>query len=186
MLPEGQAPANWGQPTPVPGWQPQQQPQAAPQGQGAQAAPQQPPQPSRPPQTAQAPANGTQLAMLPSQLVLNRQLASTRFVDERGRLIGIVKPNPAFRMRMLRMAGSELVQNAPYMGLFMLAASVREIDGEQLPEPTSPLQVEHLVQRLDQEGLDAIGEAMQRVWGIGLQPEELKAAQEQALAAKNL
>jgi hypothetical protein len=163
MLPPGGTPPNWGQPGPTPPAQSWDEPLV-------------PRSPNGGAQQRQAP-----MAETPSQQIVNRDLKSLRFQDKRGRMIGVIKPTAAFRMRMLRMLGGELSQNPMYAGMAMMASCVRELDGELLPEPTAPLQVEALVARLDDDGMDAIGEAMRKHFGIGDQE-----TQDQAIAtAKN-
>ncbi|MDR3473338.1 MAG: hypothetical protein P4M09_16890 [Devosia sp.] len=80
--------------------------------------------------------------------------------DAKGRVLVVKKMAPLQRMRLLKAVGSENANNAPYLGYAALAASVSEIDGEAVTFPTTEAQVEFLVQRLGDEGLDAIGQAV--------------------------
>lgn len=97
----------------------------------------------------------------PTQAVINRDQKTARFQDRRGRVIGIRRMGAGDRMRVMRVLGSEGTENLLYFGHAMLAACVRLFDGEELPMPTSRNEIEALVDRLDDDGLDAIAKAIE-------------------------
>lgn len=85
--------------------------------------------------------------------------ANTAIVtDARGRQIGIKKLGPLDKMRLLKAAGPVNSKNDQYMGYAALAASVTAIDGSPEGFPGSEAQLEAMVGRLDEDGLDAVAE----------------------------
>lgn len=123
------------------------------------------------PATASAPPPAP-VVETPSQSVVNRATQFVKVQDVFGRTIGIKKPNAAERMRLMRVLGPELSENQVYFGHAMLAACVREFDGELLPAAASPAQLEHLVSRLDDEGLNAIAKGLSEHFNVGRAPGE--------------
>lgn len=101
------------------------------------------------------------LVETPTQAVVNQALKHVRTRDNRGRIIGLKKLGAGDRMRVMRILGGALTENIVYFGHAMLAAHVREFDGEAVPAPTSALQIEALVGLLDDDGLEAIATAIE-------------------------
>lgn len=133
----------------------------------------------QPPTTAAAAPRPT-ITETPSEAVIKSAVKSARVTDSRNRVIGIIRPSAGFRMRLMRVLGGELTGNPVYFGHAMLAACVRELDGEPVPAPTTSIQIEALVERLDDEGLNAIAQGMQEQFGLGATPDS-----EAVEAAKN-
>jgi hypothetical protein len=92
----------------------------------------------------------------PSQLLIvaAAQLGTTS--DKFGRRLTVRRLSALDRLRLFKAVGSELAQNAPYFGLAALAASVIDIDGVPVPPPMTEAQLESLVQRLGDEGIEAV------------------------------
>lgn len=88
----------------------------------------------------------------------NERLAVT---DSTGRMIEVRRPNALDRLRLFKAVGPALAENDRYLGLAMLAVCVTAIDGVPVPAPTTEHQIESLVQRLDDAGLTAIGDALE-------------------------
>ena len=82
-------------------------------------------------------------------------------VDDTGRSIEFRRPNALDRLRLFKAVGPVLAENDRYLGLAMLAACVTAIDGVPVPAPATENQVEALVQRLDDAGLTAVGNALE-------------------------
>ena len=76
--------------------------------------------------------------------------------DARGRRLGLKRINALDRLHLFECVGAVNAQNEPYMGYAALAYSVREIDGEAVAKPTKLMHLEALVQRLDDDGLNAV------------------------------
>jgi hypothetical protein len=60
------------------------------------------------------------------------------------------------RLQFLKLLGSENAKNELYVSHCGLAVCVTAIDGEAVPFPSSLLQLEHLYQRLDDDGIEAV------------------------------
>ncbi|WP_376092817.1 hypothetical protein ACE7GA_24370 [Roseomonas sp. CCTCC AB2023176] len=79
--------------------------------------------------------------------------------DSRGRRI-VWKALGAFdNMKLAEIVGASNIENGQYMLFANAAYSVQEIDGERTPKPATKLQLEALVQRLGDEGIEALFES---------------------------
>ncbi len=96
----------------------------------------------------------------PSQAVVKAGNMSVTVTDDNGRQITVKKLNALDRMRLFEVVGSENVSNEAYLGYASLAYHVSAIDGEPVPHPGSKAQLEALVQRLDDAGMNAVGAAV--------------------------
>jgi hypothetical protein len=94
----------------------------------------------------------------PSQEITSAANSVAVVTDVRGRKIGIRKPKLLDRMRLFEVVGAENAMNGPYLGVAMLAVWAVSIDGDLIPRATTKLAVEGIVQRLDDDGLDAVSE----------------------------
>jgi hypothetical protein len=63
-------------------------------------------------------------------------------------------------LRLFKALGPELAQNAPYLGIALLAVAVTSIDDIPVPPAVTEGQLEALVFRLGDDGLSAIADAM--------------------------
>jgi hypothetical protein len=85
----------------------------------------------------------------PSSRIVADAAAGIIVRDALGRQLSVRRLSALDRLRLFKAVGPELAQNAPYLGMAMLAASVTAIEG----------QLEALVQRLGDEGLSAAADA---------------------------
>jgi hypothetical protein len=76
--------------------------------------------------------------------------------DARGRRIRIRKINALDRMRVFSAVGPDNATNGPFMGYALLAASVIGIDGSVESLPRTLAQIETMVERLSDFGLEAV------------------------------
>lgn len=93
---------------------------------------------------------------LPSEAIL----AGTQTVDTMdgdGRVLTVRPPHALDQLRLFKAVGSVLAQNQPYLGMAMVASAVIAIDGVPVPAPTNEQQIESLVMRLGDRGLQAAG-----------------------------
>jgi hypothetical protein len=81
--------------------------------------------------------------------------------DATGRRIGYRKLSALEKMRVLKYVGAAASENRPYVGMAILAASVREINSEIEPFPQSERQIEAIIGQLDDVGVEAVAELMQ-------------------------
>jgi hypothetical protein len=111
-------------------------------------------------QTAPAVSMAHHVNETPTQAAMNAGSKFIKVRDALGRVIGIKKMAPIDNMRISRFIGGELSSNPAYFGYASMAACVREIDGEPIPMATSARQLEDLVDKLGEDGLEAISRAI--------------------------
>ena len=80
-------------------------------------------------------------------------------VDALGRKIKIKKLKPSERVTLMLMLGSDVAKNEMVFGHAFLAAAVTEIDGATIYRANSLLELNVILDRLDDEGLEAVGAA---------------------------
>jgi hypothetical protein len=98
--------------------------------------------------------------MSPSQQIQADANVVMRATDSAGRVLGVRRLGALDRLRLFKAVGPELAENAPYLGMAMLAASVIDIDAVPVPAPVSEAQVEALVQRLCDGGIAAVADCL--------------------------
>ena len=96
--------------------------------------------------------------MTPTDSITARSLTLRTVVDELGRTITVRQLTALDTLRLFKVAGPELARNQPWLSLATLAFSVVEIDSVPVPAPATEAQVERLVERLGDEGLNAIAD----------------------------
>lgn len=94
--------------------------------------------------------------MTPTARILSSANALFSAADATGRNIVARRLNALDKLRLLKAAGPILSDNQAWLGVAMLAASVTEIDGTPVPMPMTEHQIEGLVGRLGDAGLDAV------------------------------
>jgi hypothetical protein len=96
---------------------------------------------------------------------LGRQRAEV--TDARGRKIKIRKLMPLDRLRLFEALGAVLSENAMYFSYTMSVACIEEIDGNLYGIPTSKIQIEAMISRLDDHGLEAVARGYRENFGSG-------------------
>lgn len=81
--------------------------------------------------------------------------------DAFGRIIVVGRIKPSQQARVVDLAGDNT------SNLFRIVACVRKIDDDDIPFPKTRAEVEALMDRLDNEGMDAAGEALSKLVGTG-------------------
>jgi hypothetical protein len=107
-----------------------------------------------------------------------RALAEGNVVtDSAGRRIGIRRLSALDKARIFRAIGGDGADNNRYLGMVLAAASVSSIDGEPQPPATALglRQIEAMIGRLDDHGIQAVGDGMQELYGAS-QADELAIA----------
>jgi hypothetical protein len=95
----------------------------------------------------------------PTADLLADALATRAVRDAEGRVLQVKRLTALDRLRLFKAVGPALAQNASYLGMAALAASVVDIDGVPVPAPVSEAQVEALVGRLGENGIAAAADA---------------------------
>jgi hypothetical protein len=96
----------------------------------------------------------------PSSRLIAAAEAAPEAVDETGRRLTLRRLSALDKLRLYKAAGPQLAQNAPWLGIALLAASVVAIDGVPVPAPATEAQIEALVGRLGEHGLAAVAAAL--------------------------
>jgi hypothetical protein len=97
--------------------------------------------------------------------------------DSRGRKIEVRKVKTLDRMRLLELVGPELSANDRYVGLAALAYGVISIDGDAVPRPASKLALEALLDRLDDDGFNAVAQGIvENFYETDKTPDQIKDA----------
>jgi len=79
--------------------------------------------------------------------------------DGRGRVIGIKKPPFLAQFRLTEALGQS-ANNDAYMNMVFPVLYVSSVDGDPVATPTTKLQVEAILQRLDEDGYAAVFEGI--------------------------
>ena len=99
----------------------------------------------------------------PSGRIVAAAAERLRVTDAEGRALELRRLGALDKLRLFKALGPTLSQNAPYLGMAMLASSVTAIDEVPVPPPATELQVEQMVQRLGDGGIAAVAEALRPV-----------------------
>ena len=94
--------------------------------------------------------------MTPTATILAAADERLTVSDRTGRTLTARKLSALDKLRLLKAAGPVLSDNQAWLGVAMLAASVVDIDGVPVPIPATEQQIEALVGRLGDAGLDAV------------------------------
>jgi hypothetical protein len=111
----------------------------------------------------------------PRAQVLAKAAVEVTVTDARGRQIILKKPGVLAQYRIIEVAGGEAAKNEVWMSIVVPLIFVTSIDGDLIVQPTSRLQLDALIQRLDEDGLDAVMKGVKANFLVG-DPEVDKAA----------
>ena len=89
-------------------------------------------------------------------MILSVATRTVVVVDKKGRRLIVRRPTALDTLRLFKAAGPVLSQNESWLAMASLASTVTEIDGVPVPLPTNESQIEALVDRLGDDGLEAI------------------------------
>jgi hypothetical protein len=98
--------------------------------------------------------------MTPTASILADAAQERSVVDTLGRRLTLRKITALDKLRLLKAAGPELAMNQPWLSIAVLAASVAAIDDVPVPRPSTEAQIEAVVGRLGDEGIDAVADMM--------------------------
>ncbi len=77
--------------------------------------------------------------------------------DAEGRRLKVQKPTVLDKLRLFKAVGPDMAQNPPYLGLALTACAVKFIDDVPVPHPSNEQQIENLILRLGDAGMNAAG-----------------------------
>ena len=98
--------------------------------------------------------------MTPSETVLAAGGGPDDVAAADGRRITLRRLNALDRLRLFKAAGPVLAHNQPWLGMAALAWCVTAIDGVPVPVPGNEAQIEALIGRLGDVGIDAVAAAL--------------------------
>lgn len=98
--------------------------------------------------------------MTPTETVLAGTGELPEVSDAGGRRITLRRLSALDKLRLFKAAGPVLAQNQPWLGMAVLACSVTAIDGVPVPAPVTEPQIEAMVARLGDPGIEAIAAAL--------------------------
>lgn len=97
----------------------------------------------------------------PAQQVLERASSTCEVVDARGRKIVLKRPGPLAEYRFVEILGQS-ASNDRYLSMTLPLLYVTSIDGEAIPAPVNKRELEALIKLLDEPGLAAVTEGLQK------------------------
>ena len=100
----------------------------------------------------------------PTEQVLAKALATVSVTDKLGRTITLKKPGILAQYRLVEVAGDS-ASNETYMRMILPLIYVTEIDGDPITQPVNKKQLEALIQRLDEHGIEAVNIGAVKNWG---------------------
>lgn len=100
----------------------------------------------------------------PSQQLVREAVAEQIVPDARGRKITLRKPAVIQQFRLVRLLG-DAAANATYMAMVFPLIFVTAIDGDPVLPPQKESEIEALIQRLDEDGIDAVVKGVGEYWG---------------------
>lgn len=110
----------------------------------------------------------------PSEQVLSKAAQTFETKDSEGRTLVIKKPGILAQFNIVEVAG-DAAKNDVWMNMVLPVIYLSELAGEAVIPPKNRLQLNGLLQRLDEHGLNALGKAVQEHFGNS-DPEKGKAA----------
>lgn len=85
---------------------------------------------------------------------------SDSVIDKSGRVLELRRFGVLEQLRLFKCLGPELSENRAYMGLARVASSVAMIDGVPMLFPTHEAAVESILERLGEDGVEAVSSAL--------------------------
>jgi hypothetical protein len=96
----------------------------------------------------------------PTQQIVQDANRIEYVTDSLGRVLGVKRINAKHRFRVVKALSTATGEKPQALFLALIACACCSVDGDQVPFPINEIQVEALISRLEQEGLDAIGECI--------------------------
>jgi hypothetical protein len=92
----------------------------------------------------------------PSQELARATNAEVSVTDAKGRAITLKKPGVLAQYNMILMLGAEAAANQVYVNMVLPVMFVTAIDGDPVSRVTKRTELDALIQRLDDEGIEAV------------------------------
>ncbi|WP_454751692.1 hypothetical protein [Cupriavidus necator] len=104
----------------------------------------------------------TKVTITPSQEIVAAAATEVIVDDARGRKLTLKKPGLLAQFRLTEAMGPDAAENGAYRAMCMPLMWVVAIDGERVNLPTSKLEIEALIQRLEDDGFLAINMGIEK------------------------
>lgn len=109
-------------------------------------------------------AEDVKVTLSPSEELIAKASAEQVVEDSTGRIITLRKPGVLAQYRLVEMLG-ETAKNQVYMGMVLPLLYVSAINDDKLPALSTKREVEALIQRLDEAGIEAVMKGVQEHFG---------------------
>lgn len=96
-------------------------------------------------------------------------------IDAKGRKIGLKRPPFLANYKLVEAIGNS-AENRVYLAMCMPVLYLDSIDGDKILLPTSKGQLEALIQRLDEYGMNALNDGIAKYFSPDNQEEEIRSA----------
>lgn len=106
----------------------------------------------------------------PTTQVINKAMAPTQVEDSLGRTIKLRKPGVLAQFRLIEMLGGHASTNDVYMGMVAPLMYISAIDDDDAIVIGTKTELEALIQRLGEEGIQAVMEKVKAVYGVQEDP----------------
>lgn len=103
-------------------------------------------------------------ASTPTEQIIKQASAEVSITDSNGRSITLKKPGVLAQYRLIELLGDS-AKNEVYMAMVLPLIYVASIDGHPVPAPTKKVEIEALISRLDEDGINAVMLGVQEHFG---------------------
>lgn len=100
----------------------------------------------------------------PTEQIIKQASAEVSVTDANGRVIVLKKPGVLAQYRLIELLGDS-AKNEVYMAMVLPLIYVAELDGHPVPLPAKKSEVEALISRLDEDGINAVMLGVQEHFG---------------------
>jgi hypothetical protein len=98
--------------------------------------------------------------MTPSQAIIQSSNQPFEARDKNGRKLLVRRLTALDTLRLFKAAGPVLSQNESWLAMAGLAFSILEIDGIPVPTPVNEPQIESIIERLGEVGLQTVADTI--------------------------
>lgn len=102
----------------------------------------------------------TMMEETPSTQMIKSASAEVVVTDARGRAITLKKPGVLAQFRMIEMLGAAAAANQVFVNMVLPVTFVTAIDGDPVSRCSTRGELDALIQRLDEEGIQAVMEGV--------------------------
>jgi hypothetical protein len=112
---------------------------------------------------------------LPSQTLVRAAASEATVTDSAGRVITLKKPGVLAQFKLIEMLGGTAASNSVFVTMVLPLIYVTAVDGDPISRITKRAELDALIQRLDDDGVEAVMRGVSESFGQR-DPEAEKAA----------